>query len=249
MFRFKSVYYLCDAFGIPIRADVTSLGLLLLLVLDFGLSLGLPCAFLLALSIVLHELAHALTSRAFGCRISEIRLSILGGCASGEIPHAAWKELLMAAAGPAMSFLLGFGLFFAFGGVRIESDWLREVLQYAIVMNIILGAFNLLPGFPMDGGRIFRCVMRAFVSRPKATYYAMIVGRVSAVALVLLPLLGIYHLWIIPIGGSIFFRGLIAWMIWQEGWREYQMALAESDFRRWTQDDFNARVSPPPYDR
>ena len=243
---FKAQYKICEVLGIPITADITSLGLLLILVFDFGLPLGLPCAILLALSIVLHELAHSLTSRAFGCRISEIRLSILGGCASGEIPHAAWKELLMAAAGPAMSFLLGFGLLFALGGVSIENDWLREVVQYAIVMNIILGAFNLLPGFPMDGGRIFRCIMRAFVSRPKATYYAMIVGRVSAVALVVLPLLQVYHIWIIPIGGSIFFRGLIAWMIWNEGYREYQLALMESN---WTYHDFHAKVSPPPYDR
>ena len=249
MLRFQPVYRICEAFGIPITADITSLGLLLLLVLDFGLPLGLPCAVLLALSIVLHELAHSLTSRAFGCRISEIRLSILGGCASGEIPHAAWKEFLMAAAGPAMSFLLGFGLLFAFDGVRVESDWLREVIQYAIVMNIILGAFNLLPGFPMDGGRLFRCIMRFFVARAKATYYAMIVGRVAAVALVVLPLLGVYHIWIVPIGGSIFFRGLIAWMIWQEGMREYRLAQQEEDFRRWTQADFNAKVSPPPYDK
>ncbi len=42
---------------------------------------------------------------------------------------------------------------------------------------------------------------------------------------------------------------LIAWMIWREGYREYQMALAEESFRGWTQDDFEARVSPPPYDR
>ena len=249
MVQIRSSYHICELFGIPITADITSLGLLLILVFDFGLPLGLPCAILLALSIVLHELAHSLTSRAFGCRISEIRLSILGGCASGEIPHAAWKELLMAAAGPAMSFVLGFGLFFAFSGVPIRSYWLSSVIQYAIIMNIMLGAFNLLPGFPMDGGRIFRCIMRAFVSRPKATYWAMIVGRISAVALVLLPLLGVYHIWIIPIGGSIFFRGLIAWMIWHEGYREYQLAQAESDFRRWTQDDFNAKVSPPPYER
>ena len=241
-------YRICEAFGIPITADITSIGLLLIIVLNFGLPLGLPCAILLALSIVLHELAHSLTSRAFGCRIFEIRLSILGGCASGEIPHAAWKELLMAAAGPAMSFLLGFGLLFAFAGVPIESDWLRAVIQYAIVMNVVLGLFNLLPGFPMDGGRIFRCVMRAFVSRPKATYYAMVVGRVSAVALVLLPLLGVSRIWIIPIDGSFFLRILIAWMIWQEGYREYLLARAESDFRNWTQADFNARVSPPPYD-
>lgn len=151
MISIRSKYFICELFGIPITADVTSLGLLLLLVFDLGLPLGLPCAILLAVSIVLHELAHSLTSRAFGCSISEIRLSILGGCASGEIPRAAWKELLMAAAGPAMSFLIGFGLLFGLSGVVVESDWLRAVLGYAMVMNLMLGAFNLLPGFPMDG--------------------------------------------------------------------------------------------------
>ena len=249
MISIRSKYFICELFGIPITADVTSLGLLLLLVFDLGLPLGLPCAILLAVSIVLHELAHSLTSRAFGCSISEIRLSILGGCASGEIPRAAWKELLMAAAGPAMSFLIGFGLLFGLSGVVVESDWLRAVLGYAMVMNLMLGAFNLLPGFPMYGGRIFRCVMRVFVSRAKATYYAMIVGRVSAVALVILPMLQIYNIWIIPIGGSLFLRLLIAWMIWREGYREYLMARQEENFRNWTQADFEARVSPPPYDR
>jgi len=247
MIRVQQTYHICDAFGIPITADITSLGLLLLLVLNMGLSLGLPCAILLALSIVLHELAHSLTSKAFGCTISEIRLSILGGCASGDIPRAAWKELLMAVAGPLMSFLLGFGIFFAFAGKRIESEWLYEVVLCAIIMNISLGAFNLLPGFPMDGGRIFRCIMRAFTTRAKATYLAMIVGRASAIALVLLPMLGVYHIWIIPLGGSIFFRVLIAWMIWREGYREYLLARQEENFSRWTQSDFNAKVSPPPF--
>ena len=145
--------------------------------------------------------------------------------------------------------VFGFGLLFGLSGVVVESDWLRAVLGYAMVMNLMLGAFNLLPGFPMDGGRIFRCVMRVFVSRAKATYYAMIVGRVSAVALVILPMLQIYNIWIIPIGGSLFLRLLIAWMIWREGYREYLMARQEENFRNWTQADFEARVSPPPYDR
>lgn len=248
MFQLRQKYQFFEAFGIPITADISSLGLLLLLVFELGLDLGLPCAILLAISIILHELAHSLTSKAFGCRISEIRLSLLGGCASGEIPHGAWKELLMAAAGPAMSFAIGFGLFFGFYGVPLKSQWLCDVLSYAMVMNIMLGSFNLLPGFPMDGGRIFRCIMRMFCSRARATYYAMIVGRVAAVALVVLPLLHVYHIWIIPIGGSLFFRALIAWMIWQEGYREYLIAKQEENFRNWTQADFNARVSPPPYD-
>ena len=77
----------------------------------------------------------------------------------------------------------------------------------------------------------------------------MIVGRVAAVLLVVLPLVGIRHIGPIPIGGYFFIRLLIAWMIWQEGYREYRLACVEYDFRNWTQDDFNARVSPPPYER
>jgi fatty acid desaturase len=100
----------------------------------------------------------------------------------------------------------------------------------------------------MDGGRIFRSFARFFMPRAKATYVAMVVGRAVAVLLVLLPLLGISSIWIIPIGGSFILRLLIAFMIWTEGYREYKAALQEENFRKWTQADFEARVSPPPYD-
>ena len=83
-----------------------------------------------------------------------------------------------------------------------------------------------------------------FTTRPKATLIAMWVGRVVAV------LLGLSGVWALVNGGSwAFIRIFIAWMIWKDGWREYQLALAEEDLRRWTQADFNARVSPPPYER
>jgi Zn-dependent protease len=107
-------------------------------------------------------------------------------------------------------------------------------------MNLMLGAFNLLPGFPMDGGRIFRSAARLFTTRAKATYAAMIVGRVFAV---LLGLRGLHSMF--TGGGWGFISILIAWMIWREGWREYQMALVEESWGdRW---DYTARVSPPPY--
>ena len=101
----------------------------------------------------------------------------------------------------------------------------------------------------MDGGRVFRSALRLKMSRVRATYLAMIVGRACAVALVVLPLFGIRHIGPIPIGGYFFIRLMIAWMIWQEGHREYLLAQQDDRFQRWTQADFNARVSPPPYDR
>ena len=244
---FRSRYHVCDLFGIPINITSSFIVLLVLFVLDFGsFSYGLAIALVLALSVTLHELAHALTARAFGYRTRDITLSLLGGCASMiALPRKASQEFLVALAGPLMSFALAGGvLLFDVLGIPVRNNFLRYVLGYAFWMNVMLGGFNLLPGFPMDGGRIFRSAMRLFTTRAKATLIAMWVGRVFAILLALRGLTSIFgH------GGFGFISILIAWMIWQEGYREYKMALAEEDFRAWTQGDFNARVSPPPYDR
>ena len=244
---FSGKFRICDVFGIPVYLDMSLIVLLVLFVMDFGsFTFGLACALVLAVSITLHELGHALTARVFGYQTRDITLSLLGGCASLiGMPRKASQEFLTALAGPLVSFALAGSVFLLdVFEVRVSNHWLRGLLQYAFWMNVMLGAFNLLPGFPMDGGRIFRSVMRIFLSRAKATLVAMWVGRVFAV------LLGIRGIHSIVTGGSWgFISILIAWMIWREGWREYQMALAEESFSRWTQDDFDARVSPPPYDR
>ena len=247
MFGFAARYRVCELFGVPIFVSSSFVFLLVLFVLDVGsFTLGLGMALALAVSVTMHELAHALTARVFGCRTNDITLSLLGGCASLiALPRKAWQEFLTALAGPLMSFAIaGCVLMLSVLGVRVENEWLWTMLNYAFYMNIMLGVFNLLPGFPMDGGRIFRSVMRLFLSRPKATLVAMWVGRVVAI------LVGLRGVWSIFNHGSWgFITILIAWMIWKEGFREYQLALAEENFRNWTQDDFNARVSPPPYDR
>ena len=243
----QSKYRLCELFGIPIYVDISFAILLLIFLTDFGsFTFGIAAALVLAISVTLHELGHALTARAFGYRTNDITLSLLGGCASLiSLPRKAWQEFLTALAGPLVSFSISLAvLLLDILGIRIENNWLRGVLSYAFYMNIMLGGFNLLPGFPMDGGRIFRSVMQAFVSRPKATLIAMWVGRAFAI---LLALRGVHSIFS---GGSWgFISILIAWMIWKEGYREYQQALRDESWNRWTQDDFNARVSPPPYDR
>ena len=244
---FRGKYHVCDAFGIPIYVDVSFLFLLLIFVMDFGsFTFGVAAALALAISVILHELGHALTARVFGYKTRDITLSLLGGCASLiALPRKAWQEFVTALAGPLVSFAIaGAVMLLDVFGIVVQNAWLRNVLVYTFWMNVMLGAFNLLPGFPMDGGRIFRSVMCAFLSRAKATMVAMWVGRAFAI------LLGLRGLHSIVTGGTWgFISILIAWMIWREGWREYQMALAEENFRYWTQDDFDARVSPPPYDR
>lgn len=276
---FKNRYRLCELFGIPIYLDFSLLILLLLFVTGGGsMASGVMCALMLLVSITAHEFGHALTARSFGYPTRDITLSLLGGCASLiALPRKPREEFLTAIAGPAVSFVLSFlgivgiwavaaggslgdaflfvvsdvlasfGIRVSFGGelyVRPESVQLISTLFYFATMNAMLGAFNMLPGFPLDGGRVFRSAMRKVMSRAQATYVAMIVGRVVAVGI------GLRGLWAMMNHGSWGFVSLlIAWMIWKEGFREYQMARAEEDFRNWTQRDFDARVSPPPYER
>ena len=122
---------------------------------------------------------------------------------------------------------------------KASSYYLLDALFYLAVMNLMLAIFNLLPGFPMDGGRVFRSAIRPFMSRVKATYIAMVVGRVVAVGI------GLRGLWRVLYGGGWgYITILIAWMIWREGYREYLLAKAES---QWDGFDYRARVSPPPY--
>lgn len=161
-----------------------------------------------------------------------------------SLPRKAWQEFVTAIAGPLVSFSIsGLILVIDLLGINIANDWLFDVLRYAFWMNIMLGGFNLLPGFPMDGGRVFRSIMRIFTTRAKATLAAMWVGRAFAI------LLGLRGLHSIMSGGNWgFISILIAWMIWKEGMREYQQVLLDERYDNWSQDDFNARVSPPPYD-
>ena len=243
MVKFQAMFprkiKVCNAFGIPVYLDFSLIILLVIFVTNFGsFAYGLTFALALALSIVAHELGHALTARAFGYSTRDITLSLLGGCASLiALPRKAWQEFLTAVAGPAVSFAISGLAFAALAFLPIDDQWTSLVLGYTMWMNLMLGAFNLLPGFPMDGGRVFRSIACLFTTRAKATYVAMIVGRVFAV---LLGLRGFHS--IVTGGGWGFISILIAWMIWREGYREYQMAFMEERARDWS-----ARVSPPPY--
>ena len=260
---------LCELFGIPLYLDSSLLILLVIYALNGGsLFFNLIGAALMFASISEHELGLALTARSFGYETNDITLSLLGGCASLiSLPRKASQEFLTAIAGPAVSFLIAVVAFTGIGMIRKESvwgvvlyeitngmfgnpsftghissqmSWLVKLLFHVGMMNIMLGAFNMLPGFPMDGGRVFRSVMRSFMDRTRATYVAMIVGRVFAV---LLALHGLHR--ILYQGNWGFITLLIAWMIWQEGYREYRQALIEEEWGgRW---NYSAKISPPPY--
>ena len=146
---FPSKIKICNVFRIPVYLDFSLIILLILFATNGGpFTLSISCALMLLVSITAHELGHALTARAFGYGTRDITLSLLGGCASLiALPRKAWQEFLTAIAGPAVSFVLAALAFLALRFIPLD-EWTRYLLSYVAVMNVILGAFNLLPGFP-----------------------------------------------------------------------------------------------------
>ena len=113
----------------------------------------------LSLSILLHEMAHTLAGRAMGMRIDRIRLYMFGGVAElRHEPRTALSEMLMALAGPIMSVVVSFGLrgvstTLQGGTAPVE---LMIALDYLADLNLVLAIFNMIPAFPLDGGRVLR---------------------------------------------------------------------------------------------
>lgn len=128
------------------------------------------------LSVLLHELSHALLAQGYGMPVPSITLFIFGGVSNiAAEMRSAKQEFFVAAAGPGMSFLLAF----VFGGTAlIVGGNAGEVLQYLAFVNALLGLFNMLPGFPLDGGRVFRSIIWAKTrDLTKATRYASWAGQ------------------------------------------------------------------------
>ena len=123
---------------------------------------GLAATLLFFVSVVTHELSHAVVANLLGQPIERISLFIFGGMAHlGHEPTSARDELKIAAAGPLSSFVLG-AFFLAIPRVlgldEAQSMW-ASVFNYLGLINFALGLFNLLPGFPLDGGRMLRAVL------------------------------------------------------------------------------------------
>ncbi len=159
-----------------------------------GLVFSLAAVCLIFTCVLLHELGHCVAAQRYGIDVPRILLMPIGGMAQFErIPREPWRELVITAAGPAVNFVLAGGLFLVFG---FPSDWSAvaglgselNLGQMLAVVNLLMGTFNLLPVFPMDGGRIFRALMAYRCSYLGATRAAVIVGKVLAVVGIFLAL-------------------------------------------------------------
>jgi Zn-dependent protease/CBS domain-containing protein len=139
-------------------------------------------ALLLFASVLVHELAHSLTARSRGTPVSSINLFIFGGVSnlSGE-PKSAGEEFLIAVVGPASSAVIAVAswiVVFALGDIL---GLVGDVLRYLALVNALLAGFNMLPGFPLDGGRVFRAILWGLTgSLSRATAIAATTGHILA---------------------------------------------------------------------
>jgi Zn-dependent protease/CBS domain-containing protein len=147
---------------------------------------GLLAAFLLFVSVLIHELAHSLVAIGNGMTVRGITLHLLGGVSQlDEEPPNPRTEFLMAAAGPLTS--LGLAALLSLVGVAVDAPWGDAILAYLMRVNLAIGLFNLIPGLPLDGGRLLRAIVwRSTGDFRRATATASGVGRAVAIGLIAL---------------------------------------------------------------
>lgn len=226
-----SGFYLFEIFGIKVTINYS--WLIIFLLVTWGLSAGyfpryfpdysaqtywgagLIAAILFFASILIHELSHSIVAVRSGIKIPEITLFIFGGVAHlSEEPTDPRVELKIAIAGPITSFVLA-GIFWAIAAMTAGTapSIITAVFGYLAWINAALAIFNLVPGYPLDGGRIFRAlVWWQTGSVVKATKWASDIGKGFAWALMILGILQIFGgalvggLWLIFIG--MFLKGI-----------------------------------------
>ena len=192
---FRSSIKLFKVFGIEIRLDYSWFIIFALFAYYFGFNyfpavlpdvsggiiaiVTIITVILFFSSVLVHEMSHSLVAISKGTPVKRITLFLFGGMAQIEKePETPMSEFVMAIAGPAASFVLAiiFGMIWLLTG---QYEIIREPFRYLTIINIILGIFNMLPGFPLDGGRVLRSIIwKVTDNLRRATYIASTTGRV-----------------------------------------------------------------------
>jgi len=181
--------------GIPIELHITFIFLILVV---FLISYPHFYAFFLVIFlfvfVVFHELAHSVIARHYGIKVRKIILYPIGGVSEiEEIPDNPSKEWRMAIAGPLINLLIG--LIFVVVSLAISPKLLTTITLFMTTgnllfdlasLNLLLGAFNLIPAFPMDGGRVFRALLAKNVKYSDATKYAVYLGKIFGVVMLII---------------------------------------------------------------
>ncbi|HEY4695571.1 MAG TPA: site-2 protease family protein [Candidatus Hydromicrobium sp.] len=192
---FRSSIKLFKVFGIEIRLDYSWFIIFALFAYYFGFIyfpsvlpglnksllalITIVTVIIVFISLLIHEMSHSLVARRQGTNVERITLYLFGGMSQIEKePETPYSEFIMAVAGPAASFVIAaiFGIIWFFTrSIALVS----EPVKYLAFINIALGVFNILPGYPLDGGRILRSIIwKTTGNLQRATFIASTVGRV-----------------------------------------------------------------------
>ena len=203
----KYSFKIFSIFNIPVELHIS---FLLLMALIYGVAIfnlvpgvDLNAALLITplfVTVILHELAHSYVAQRYGIGIERIVLLPIGGVSSmEELPKDPGQEFRIAIAGPLVNILISlvcYGLFF----VLLQSyPTIASFLNYFALVNVILGAFNLIPAYPMDGGRVLRAFLAGRMSYLQATETAASVGKFLAIFMAVVGIFWNYFLILIAL--------------------------------------------------
>src|SRR5213082_71663 len=171
--------------GIQLRIHITFLLLIVWLAFGYYAQGGSAVAasrvifvLLLFLCVVLHEFGHAFAAKAFGINTPDITLLPIGGVARLErMPEEPVQELIIAVAGPLVNVVIALGLFITGGSFVYPPTAESSLNDVLLTINVVLLLFNLLPAFPMDGGRVSRALLATRLSYARATQIAASIGQ------------------------------------------------------------------------
>jgi Zn-dependent protease/predicted transcriptional regulator len=198
--------------------------------------IGITAATGLFVSVTLHELGHSWVALRYGLEIESITLWILGGLAAlSEIPREWNREFWIAIAGPITSVLVGLFCYAGLLAIPESSQVIRFLVGWLAIVNLTLAVFNLLPAFPMDGGRILRALLAR--SRPYASA-TRIAGRIGVLFAVLFAVFGVF-----PQLNPIFL--LLAWFIYSGATSESRSVLLDELLQNITVGDIMTRDPRP----
>jgi len=202
-------FKIASVWGIPIELHITFILLIaavLILYIPTQQFYNFFIVLFLFVFVVFHELAHSVVARHYGIKVRKIILYPIGGVSEiEEIPDNPSQEWRMAVAGPLTSLVLGvtllavslFALKQAFS-IHTFTTITGNFLTDLATLNVYLGAFNLIPAFPMDGGRVFRALLAERLKYSDATRYAVYLGKIFGIAMVLIGF--VYNFLLILVG-------------------------------------------------
>ncbi|HIQ24416.1 MAG TPA: site-2 protease family protein [Persephonella sp.] len=250
------IFKLTKIFGIDVKLDVSWFIIFFLLSYTFTffyypyccpdtnlfirIIFGVFFAIIWFLCILLHELGHSLIAKKFGFNVKEIILFVFGGVSViSHLPKKPYQEFLIAVAGPIISFILAI-LFFLLSLLTTEGSIFYGLLSSLAVGNFILGVFNLIPAFPLDGGRILRALFWNKFGEIKATKFALFAGKVFAYFMMIT---GGYYL----IKGE-FLNGIwlivLGYFIKKSAENNYKHVIVKSLFENYKTEQFMHVVKP-----